>query len=202
MARPHDYTQLPAHPAVSSHYRKERKYGWTTVTADVTCPTCSKVRSYPLYTLRQQMQRKNFGGHCRTCTSKMARAGKVRWQKVAYAKGARWISTSGYVILGISAVADEHLPLFRGMLKSGGSVAEHRMVMAIHLGRPLTSSECVDHMDGNKTNNKLENLRLYRKGKNDPGSTCGHGTYYHEWQMALAEIDRLKRTCHLLNSNR
>lgn len=49
-------------------------------------------------------------------------------------------------------------------------------------------------MDGNKTNNSMENLRLYIKGKNQPGSGIGYGTYYHEWQTALAEIRRLNRS--------
>lgn len=95
-------------------------------------------------------------------------------------------------MLGVTSIADEDLPLFRGMLNKGGSVAEHRLVMAHHLGRPLTRKECIDHMDGNKQNNKIDNLRLYRMHKNDAGNTPGHGTYYHEWQMALVEITRLK----------
>lgn len=64
--------------------------------------------------------------------------------------------------------------------------------MAIHMGRPLESHELVDHMDGEKTNNDISNLRLYVRGKNMPGSGCGFGTYYHEWQMALAELRRIK----------
>lgn len=66
------------------------------------------------------------------------------------------------------------------------------MVMARKLGRPLTSYELVDHMDGIKTNNDPSNLRLYRRGRNEPGETTGYGTYYHEWQMALARIRELE----------
>jgi len=64
--------------------------------------------------------------------------------------------------------------------------------MAKHLGRPLLTSECVDHMDGDKLNNSLNNLRIYVRGRNHPGSANGHGTYYHEWQMALARIKELE----------
>ncbi len=85
------------------------------------------------------------------------------------------------------------------MLNRGGSILEHRYVMAKALGRPLTSRECVDHMDGNKQNNDPANLRLYVKGGNHQGSGPGHGTYYHEWQAAEArgrllqyELDRLR----------
>lgn len=73
--------------------------------------------------------------------------------------------------------------------------------MSIALGRPVTRDELVDHMDGNKENNDLSNLRIYRRGKNDPGSGSGYGTFYHEWQMALAEVERLKTELARLQTN-
>jgi len=36
----------------------------------------------------------------------------------------------------------------------------HRVVMEWMIGRPITSEETVDHIDGNRTNNLPENLRL------------------------------------------
>lgn len=64
--------------------------------------------------------------------------------------------------------------------------------MARVLGRPLRSNELVDHMDGNKLNNDPSNLRMYVRGKNQPGETSGYGTYYDEWQRALARIAELE----------
>jgi len=84
------------------------------------------------------------------------------------------------------------LPIYRAMQRSGQPVLAHRFVMALHLGRPLTSHELVDHMDGVKTNNHISNLRLYVRGKQQPGSAPGHGTYYHEWQSALRRIGELE----------
>lgn len=49
-----------------------------------------------------------------------------------------------------------------------GYVLEHRLVMARALGRPLLDSETVHHIDGDRRNNKLDNLQL-RFGKHGAG---------------------------------
>lgn len=42
-----------------------------------------------------------------------------------------------------------------------GYVREHRLVLEAQLGRYLTQTEVVDHMDGDPTNNAPGNLRLF-----------------------------------------
>lgn len=42
-----------------------------------------------------------------------------------------------------------------------GYIAEHRLVMEKHLGRFLNKKETIHHIDGNQSNNILENLKLF-----------------------------------------
>ncbi len=49
-----------------------------------------------------------------------------------------------------------------------GRMLEHRWIMQEHLGRPLLPSETVHHRNGDKTDNRLENLQL-RSGPHGNG---------------------------------
>jgi hypothetical protein len=52
-------------------------------------------------------------------------------------------------------------PQLASMARRDGYVMEHRLVMAVWVGRPLTRTECVHHKDHNPLNNERTNLELW-----------------------------------------
>lgn len=130
-------------------------------------------------------------GKCIACLGKERVQALIELRNLQPAR--RTVRKNGYVMLSERMVDPNDLPMFRQMAQRERSyVFEHRWAMAKHIGRALHSYELVDHMDGNKQNNDVSNLRIYIRGKNHPGSSAGHGTYYHEWQMAERRIRELE----------
>lgn len=64
----------------------------------------------------------------------------------------KWVSKDGYIKIG--GLKNKHPNWKRD------GVSEHVLVMEKYLGRYLTKNEIVHHKDGNRTNNKLDNLEI------------------------------------------
>jgi hypothetical protein len=93
-------------------------------------------------------------------------------------KGGRHIDGNGYAQVWI-AFDDPMYSMATGL----GYVPEHRLVMARSIGRPLTKTETVHHIDGDKLHNDIENLQL-RQGNHGKGSVmqcldCGSHNLGH-----------------------
>jgi hypothetical protein len=67
-------------------------------------------------------------------------------------KGGAYISQDGYLQRLVSSNPKKYYP-------------SHRLLMENHLGRPLTNDEVVHHINGNKLDNRIENLAAMTNGE-------------------------------------
>lgn len=101
-----------------------------------------------------------------------------------------FIDTKGYVVKNVRAYPPEHWDLLLQMCKGNRQVKDHRALMAIHLGRPLGDSEVVHHRNGDKSDNRIENLEII--------SASDH-TVFHMTELAeenrrlVARVEELEK---------
>lgn len=144
------------------------------------CADCGKVRSV------QMRAGEPISARCHPCGAKVGaekRRGKNLGPRSSNWRGGRSVMKNGYVMVTLHP--DDPFAVM-GNLKKHRSVYEHRIVMARHLGRTLTREEQVHHVNGNKTDNRLTNLRL---------TTLGEHAAYHrrEVQHLRSRVQELER---------
>lgn len=145
----------------------------------VICPVCKETRFVQESVLRGRIHKTLL---CRRGCSQRSGPDSPSWRG-----GVAW--HLGYKLVSVSNLDDDIRKMIGKMVDSKRYIREHRLIMAVKLGRSLRLGEVVHHKDGNKANNKIENLQLLTtKNHNN-----AHGdTYYQKWQEALSRVRELE----------
>lgn len=132
------------------------------------CIICGKEFSVSCFSLL-----KNFSCCSKECRKKrISQTSKERTKGIKHwnFKDGKVTTDNGYILLCINALPENDKMLAEKMRPHRSQIHEHRLVMAKHLGRPLEDFEIVHHLNGNRTDNRIENLQLMTKEKHP----CGH----------------------------
>lgn len=129
--------------SINRPWKSWDKWIWT------ACPNCGGERWIRYAVRRKQPVKPNQ--RCRRCAS----IGRVRPKLGPYNVPHNPIYNSGYIYIWLPVGSP-----FLSMANKNNRVFEHRLVMAKHLCRCLTSEEVVHHLNGIKDDNRLENLSL------------------------------------------
>ena len=95
-------------------------------------------------------------GLCNSHNWRMRKYGSTELPKKAVKPLTTWVTKFGYRVVYFP----EH-----PMANTSGNIFEHRLVMSEHLGRPLMPEENVHHINGDRLDNRLENLELWSKAQ-------------------------------------
>lgn len=129
-----------------------KKYGWSS-SSDRFLKTRFKELTYQELATALGRKRRSVITRCQ----KLGLSGNAwykarRGEKHGMWKGGKRLTSDGYVIYKAGALRGQH---------------EHRAVMEQALGRPLSPGELVHHIDGNKTNNDLDNLQILTQAEHN-----------------------------------
>ena len=130
----------------------------------VACEECGKPRWILLWAWKRGLFK-----YCQLCSLKHMNfnSRSTHWGKDNnHWKGGRKITKDGYVSILIRP-DDPYFPMASNRREHGGYILEHRLNMALRLGRLLQKFELVHHIDGDRSNNDISNLQLTTAAKHN-----------------------------------
>lgn len=100
----------------------------------------------------------------------------------------RYKNSTGYIVRSLSSFPQDKTTqdLLKQMVRSNGKknsneILEHRAILALHMNQVFSKDEVVHHINGDKTDNRIENLELLKRSDHSK-----------EHAKALKELDELR----------
>jgi len=135
------------------------------------CPECDKKTRIVSQETREKLRR--------------ASSGERQWQW----KGGRIKNGYGYVLKRVDCNDPYCIMAYRT-----NYVLEHRYIMAKQLGRPLTKSEFVHHINGIKDDNRIKNLQLVSRNDHSIyNKLCSKCELRNEIRLLRWQVKELNR---------
>jgi len=121
------------------------------------CQTCSGKKQRREFDLNEAPHRDDCKCYrCRIGKGYFVGPNNPAWQ------GGKQKAAGGYVAAWVSPNDPMHVMTWSQDGRKNHCL-EHRLVMARHLGRPLTEDEYVHHKNGVRDDNRIENLELWAR---------------------------------------
>lgn len=134
--------------------RKCRKCGFITPTKSESAKNVWKNHRHP--NLGKRGPESYMYGRSMPEETKRKIADTMTADKNYHWSGGRKLHSDGYILV--------YQPL-HPMRDANGFVLEHRLVYEKYVGRYLSSEEIIHHVNGNKTDNRIENLELMTRAE-------------------------------------
>ena len=171
---------------------KTNKYALVRRHIYVKCPECGSERW--IGERRDKATPKTPLVTCHFCTfnktRKLGRLNQGLGDKSPHWKGGR-SKSRGYIVCRIYD-DNPYYPMAVKAKNGAGGILEHRLVIAQAIGRLLTKGEQVHHKNGDKEDNRFENLELISPANHKLYTTlCSHCPTRIENRKLKAQIKRL-----------
>ena len=170
------------------YYEKGQVYKYK---VHVICNDCKKECIIDKQNLNGQMKiyfhkNKDFVYRCKHCAIVKFNSGSLNANWI----GGRRKTTQGYIIINKLQISDSDKQ-YIDLSESRKVIPEHRLVMALSLKRKLDRSEIVHHINGDKTDNRIENLELF-SAKQHSAITYMESVWENKIKDLEEEIVKLK----------
>ncbi len=112
-----------------------------------------RYRGDPLYRNAEARRKRPYQAHCRHCG--VTFMGRMDAQFCSRRCAMKWMWANQ---LENRFTSTEQIGKYKHIWVKGKVTRQHRLIMEQHLGRPLLPNEAVHHVNGDKSDNRIENL--------------------------------------------